>query len=1387
MAGVLQKPDALSLSGNLKPFVLSSSGKIVFNLLMGSDEEIIFINNYEPGPDNTVRIDLREEMKALLAFNLDASQNSWVQTALVKDFKAVIDGQAYAFRVVGGGVADLADTPANWLSQHFLTWQPRHKRVTYYSPEWLTFYATDARTLKLKATFANGSTKQLNLLTATAGKAYTQNLQYAYVAGLLGNTYPTYYEVWTEGSGGSRSESQFYLYEEAKSADEQWFLFTNSLGGIDTIRAYGVNKLAAEHTHSLDEREEELEEYDVETDRLYVKNTGWLDDYERHWLLDFFPATRKYIYEAGALRRIVLTDSEASYTSSDLPSSYTFTYRRCEKAALLNLVKNASDIPDVITIPDTASPNFTIPPRLAEFPRATLGEGVLIPAIDPSDNTPSVTSFGQIHSVIYGDIVRAMAGQISGIVGELKVDILRTDSLAEPTDSNVFSALRTLQEIKKGQKDLDDRFLRKDIDDTAHGNISFDQTIYATGYKTGEDGTGWLIEQDGEAIFGNLFSRGTLTVVGEALIGGNLHSRDYWSGWEDGKGWQVSKAGVAELQEASIRHNIIIGNRGGSPKFISGFPNGIGWDLAPYQRINAADVAETKWRLEIDDINVRGQMRVYEFVISQLRGENDNVIFAGMMRVLKADPENEIIYLDTEKGVLYNPFRAGDILMVQRFGGMPSAANNYNVIKQYELRVKEAYVGNLSDGEERVDWIEVEKFVGDWDDVAARDVLTRVDSLTDSTRKGIVKVTTVDEIGAPYIDVVYGMKTDPDNATKVRMGNLSGVRTRNNRDLTGVWGLYAEGAVFENSTYYMQNGQTVEQNFTVLNGKLESEISTVKNDMSLEAGNILKNSSFGSNMRYWESTDEVYFILTADGYLYANSYFYVEKNQIADIVSDNGRYALRIRKTGVKQANSLFNKEGISFEGTTETDSEGNTKTIYPQFSFAFFYKPITDGTLKVGFTGKKLYAEEQLTASNSYAQYSKYAEWDGTGDFQISYTGEILIYGVSLYNDKLADAKIYLEGKITQTAEALTVDYKKLIKDGDDALSQSMTSQFQQTAEQISLRVTKETYDTDQKKLKESISSQFSVQAESISAVSQKVDAVNNTITNAGWITEATGNTLWASKTMESGYGIINTINSYIEQTAEHITISASAINLTGAVTFSMLEPGLASDTKDENGEVVKSLLALRTDLPDMSKYETAGKAEAIRNAIVNGNTEILGGYINANVIDVDNLYATHLKATVGTIGGFNIGTWQLTSKDDSGKQLMAINPSGGIYFSTADLNRRANFGIVSVDPLSGVSALAYLGQSKTDELGQTGMIVECASYNPNTPLLMKWTGASNSKREMSFSWQHIDDSYNAYMRALVKMQWLPTQAQIEKVTKNSVSKYTVYYDNNSGYLFIG
>ena len=72
--------------------------------------------------------------------------------------------------------------------------------------------------------------------------------------------------------------------------------------------------------------------------------------------------------------------------------------------------------------------------------------------------------------------------------------------------------------------------------------------------------------------------------------------------------------------------------------------------IAPYKVTNAAGVEETKYKLEIDSISVRNELKVYTFVVSQLLGENDNRIFAGMMEVDHYAPETGRIYLDTDGG-----------------------------------------------------------------------------------------------------------------------------------------------------------------------------------------------------------------------------------------------------------------------------------------------------------------------------------------------------------------------------------------------------------------------------------------------------------------------------------------------------------------------------------------------------------------------------------------------------------------------------------------------------------------------------------------------------------------------------------------------------------------
>ena len=102
-------------------------------------------------------------------------------------------------------------------------------------------------------------------------------------------------------------------------------LFENSLGGIDTFRAYGVTTLNGEHTHNIAETDECFQEYRVDTERKFQKNTGYLNDNERKWLLDFFPSQKKYLYAGNYLRQIVVMESNVSFTDRDIPSNYTFT------------------------------------------------------------------------------------------------------------------------------------------------------------------------------------------------------------------------------------------------------------------------------------------------------------------------------------------------------------------------------------------------------------------------------------------------------------------------------------------------------------------------------------------------------------------------------------------------------------------------------------------------------------------------------------------------------------------------------------------------------------------------------------------------------------------------------------------------------------------------------------------------------------------------------------------------------------------------------------------------------------------------------------------------------------------------------------------------------
>lgn len=1369
-AVIVKQPDSISMSGNLSPLVVQTAEALPVFLSVGG--EILLSETYYPGDGNLVEVDFRDVVESCLAFSFP-DQDIFTQPTLARTFTVLFGAaQTVTFTAVRSGKAHLNESASSFLKGNFLTWQPTTKYVTYYSPEWLTYFAVESCSIVLKAYFNGGETQLISLTSLSAGSCVTVNLQYAVVCGKLSNRRPMYYDVWAQGSSGARlTYIQRYMASAPQSPDESWYLFENSLGGLDSLRAYGSLDFAPKFEHQIAQTSDGLQEYRIDTSRVYTRYTGYLNPAEAKWLQDLFSARQKYAYTHSGYYRIVFTSSDGAYSGADMPSSYSFSYRFAEDDPFLDIQRD-EDLPGNIEIALPDQEAFFLPPRLAEYPKLEGNEDTLLLSQQPHTEEWGTLTFGEIVNGILDKLVARLEGlklHLSDIGGGGSGDIYLITSfdLTAPSDTNAFSALRTLIEIEKAIDnsfwdivgELDERYLRKDVDDTAHGNILFEKKI------------------------------------------GSL---DFIEGWDEGIGWEIQEDGGAVFGQANVRGNAIIGNRMGSPLFVSGFPNGVGWDLSPYKQLNAAGAEETKWRLEIDDINVRGRLRVYEFIISQLRGENDNVIFAGMMKVDHYDEATRRIYLDTDEGILYNPFRPGDILMVQRYGGMPTEENDYNVIKQYELRVDQAEVGDLSEGEKRLDWITFTNFVGTLSDIARGDVLTRVDSVTDLTRKGIVKVTTIDEIGAPYIDVVYGMKTDPENATKARMGNLTGIRTKSGIDLTGVWGIYGNGAYFENSTYILDTGNTIEQQFSVLGGEFDSKINAIRTDISEESGNLLRNGSFAKDTNYWTASNEIHYIDVSGQFLWLGGAFYVDKTKVADIVSDSGKNVLRVRNTLIYQPNDV-----MLLPKREETEEDGYT------YSFSLFYRATRTGILKVGVPGSELYQEIDIEPNDNYSRITHAAKWDEKGDFRIECSGEVYVYGVVLYDDATADAIIRLETRIEQTEEYIKLlATKEYVDEETGEIYKKYDAEISVMAEEIGLRVTYEEYEEGSNAIKTALESKISIEAGRITAVSEEVDGIRGQIASAGWITAADGNTLYASKSLENGDEII----SYINQTATSLTISASRVNLNGAITINSLGDSLKQtingkvDSSDVGelayrNEVSYSYLdswlssyidgkasttdlaeyVLTTDLDSkLTGYEKVGAAEDVQdyliNILLNGTTTILGGYISTDLINAD-----WIIANAASIGGFTIMSNELTGDG------MTLNPSTGLFFEGNSTSAAVGSSVISGAtgvkcPM--VAKNKYGSGGYYDNGAALILVVGSAAYNDTSQVWLscQHDGGYGSKFmvESRYVSEISDKSFNS---TVLNLGHLLKSGQVSKINSSATTKSYLCLmsdSSNNSYLCI-
>ena len=654
-------------------------------------------------------------------------------------------------------------------------------------------------------------------------------------------------------------------------------------------------------------------------------------------------------------------------------------------------------------------------------------------------------------------------------------DVVRTWESTPASDYNVFSSKRTLKEIAN-------RALSRLNPDVAQALIQFLDGIQTGTYKEGLSGS--RIDKDGNAEFGKLITR-LRAILAELQVNGAAEFRGQLS----------------------------------SEEFVSGFLNGKGWAILKKEVLNALGVPETKYTGEFDEIVVRGMLRVFSLVASQMLGENDNRVFTGMMEVDHFDESTGKVWLRTQDGKLFNPFRKDDYIMVQQYNGMPSSENEYYITKHYELIVESAGVGNTGDGEDRLDWVTFSGFLSAdgksaAETITAGDTFTRVDNAIDADRKGLIQIVTVGT-ATPYMDVVYGMKTDPANSLKGRIGNLQGIY----HHLFGwleSFGAYLINLYAVGDFRLCRTGESLDAKIEMLKGLFSTSFGRVTYDLT-EEDNYLKNASFTESMDGWNTENDTTVLMSNGEPLLVNGSIMNTTGKFSVIDQYEGRNMLHINSSRISQNNADIRKPGthkeyIQAEDGTLTDEYVEVKdTLF--LSVKFLAR--TDGTLTIGMQGASSeegslpFAQVAVTSSMDWQICQWSGTWDGVGTFILQYTGEMYVSLLSLTDKALDDFKKSVSTRIEQTDSNI-----RLLGTNIDNLNGTVTE----------------------------LGIELDAAEERISIYADKVDRIEGTVTNLGIRLDAAESdiTIYADK-ISSVEGSVTKLGVRLDAAEEDISIYAA------------------------------------------------------------------------------------------------------------------------------------------------------------------------------------------------------------------------------------------------------
>lgn len=403
--------------------------------------------------------------------------------------------------------------------------------------------------------------------------------------------------------------------------------------------------------------------------------------------------------------------------------------------------------------------------------------------------------------------------------------------------------------------------------------------------------------------------------------------------------------------------------------------------------------------LTVDKLTVRQTMAVMELLIEKVRSVGGQICVSaanGRIKTVEESGEHYLITFEQE-----NMFVQHDLVRCQTFTGKD--------MRSYWVEVTDVTETGIVVGKEEFEGVEPKE----------GDECVLMGNTANTDRQNMVLISATED-GQPRVDVMDGVngKTFA-NCLRARLGNLDGIKDDKfpaDRQPKGN-GLYADNA-FLKGTFVLETGEDVKTRFEITEGKVQSAIDSVRNDFLSEKG-YLNNPTFASGLEKWNSENETVFFLVGNKWVWANGAALSKKGDGASVVTDMGRKVVRIRNKYIRQKH-----ENLRFVPTFPTESDGKKEALPVYLSF--FYRCAKGGTLKIGFenvdkTGfadfNSMEVSEEIAATGGYVQYTCSGLWNGTGDFKLSFDGDIYLYMLVLSTDKI---------------EALTYKYKTLFEQSE-------------------------------------------------------------------------------------------------------------------------------------------------------------------------------------------------------------------------------------------------------------------------------------------------------------------------------------------------------------------